>query len=198
MRNFRYRRTLRLRPSYPEVSPDYPIPQLAIGANDVPVAPPEIEMPKLEKEKMPGKYPLLPTREHIFALSPQASFYNDADKRRWLDHRRQYEGRALALGLHTRKRFISRVDDEWTFEGFVVDRDGFTGWKPYQVFWDGVGDPWDLGLPDPSTAGGSPYAVQTYTWAVFFLVNGTFDDVWIPLPDSSWPYGLEWWDYPVL
>lgn len=142
-------------------------------------------------------------------------------KRDWIDHRQQYVGRKVALGLHPRIHLLSRVGDTWTFRRYTPKyRDEDRYGKPYQVRqkdytfdWPGDSvDPWITGdvtgltgkywgVPDPRFG---LVFITLFQWAAWFMANGTYDDLWIPIPRPSisphWNIlgvGKPWVNYPL-
>ena len=105
----------------------------------------------------------------------------------YVQHRQMNEGRAMALGIHPRRKLLKRDGNSWLFSlYFPGGRNNPSYYKEYIVNWDGVlvnGNP-PIGVSN-TTFG--QYAPDSFSWAVYFLVNGIVDDsLWFPV-SSKYP-----------
>jgi len=98
----------------------------------------------------------------------------------YVQHRQMHEGREISLSRHPRKYLLSHVGNIWRFSSYI--QGGYmrpSAYAEYQVNWDGLGDP-PLGVSNTSF---SSFAPDSFTWAVYFFVNGSpSDSQWLPIP----------------
>lgn len=123
----------------------------------------------------------------------------------YVEHRQMDIGRAIALDIHPRRKFIKSSDSLYTFTEYTPERidnpkydpNWFTlPWgertiaskkriqsyvtKQYTVEWNGL-----LPLPSPDASSSSFTGIDSYIWAVYFLNNEIPDNnQWFPTPEK--------------
>jgi hypothetical protein len=98
------------------------------------------------------------------------------ERRRYVDHRQQWEGRAVALGIHPWYQYLSnegansffsywtwnRATEEWESRIGVASTPPSNFWKSW---------PWGGSPPDTSDLTAGQYMITWMTWATYFLNN---------------------------
>jgi hypothetical protein len=151
-------------------------------------------------------YKILPTKAMWDDLLFRYGEETPIEHWQYVEHRQMDQGRAIAKGTHTRRRFSERDVDLWEFKQYVpirVDNPNYDpDWrdlpygqrgkaktkmvesydiKSYYVEWDG-----SLPFPSPIASSSSFDGIDSYIWAVYFLVNGFPDDsMWFPVPSKN-------------
>lgn len=133
---------------------------------------------------------------------------NEVSLADYSQHRQQDRGRAIALCRDPKYSFINRESESvWNFKKIGE----FRVVQYYQVLWNGIGTPqsgmtvgsrysngfdyYDLNNDYQYTVPGLP---DSFTWAVWFMVNGIpSDSFWIPTPSKNpnWTFAPAWVEY---
>lgn len=108
------------------------------------------------------------------------------ERRRYVDHRQQHEGWAVASGIHPWYTYLSTEGGNSYFSYWTYNPDT-GGWElrictvgivqdEFWLNWDWGGNP-----PDESDLTAGQYMITWATWAVYFLTHGGLDG------GASWP-----------
>jgi hypothetical protein len=110
------------------------------------------------------------------------------------------------MGMNPKYVFLERIGDNWRFQRIADFREV----RYYTTVWDGIGDP-SAGKTNATISQGLDYykngiyqyrvpgVIDSFTWAVWFFVNGIPDKThWPPVPsrNTTWPFMPAWPEYP--